>query len=275
MGTPWDRAAAAYLERWVPRFVPYQLDLVGELTLREGDRVLVTCAGSGTEAVAVARAVGPGGFVRVTDKSPEMVRISRDHVERAHLDASVEHAEADASDASGGPWDAVVCSFGLWQLSSQGDALRAWRKELAPKGKVGIVTWGPNDDAGPFGLLDAALRELEPGVPLPVTHVFAERDAMAEMFDEAGLEMLRHTVVHHTLSFQSAEEFVRAMREACTWLPVVEDLGEARFARVATRFYERMGGPTAPLSFDPPATIAIAGVPGANIELAHRPSIKA
>jgi hypothetical protein len=64
------------------------------------------------------------------------------------------------------------------------------------------------------------------------------------------------------------------MSEGCTWRSIWEDLGDARIARVATRFYERMGGPTAPMSFDPPATIAIAGVPGADVELAYRPSVR-
>lgn len=275
MGTPWDRAAAGYLEEWVPRFVPYQLDLVRELTLHEGDRVLVTSAGPGTEVTAVARAVGPRGFVRATDKSKEMVRICKAQVERAHLEAPVEHAEAEASDASGGPWDAVVCAFGLWQLPSRTEALRAWRKDLAPGGKVGIITWGPSDPTGPFDLLSSALHEVEPGMSTPSPYVFAERDAMATMFDDAGLEMLRHTVVRHTLTFQSAEAFVRAMSEGCTWRPIWEELDEARIGHVASRFYERVGGPTAPLSFDPPATLAIAGIPGADIELEYRPSVRA
>src|SRR6516165_9290748 len=81
MATPWDRAAAGYLEEWVPRFIPYHLDLVVELTLREGERVLVTSAGPGTEVIAAARAVGPNGFVRATDKSAEMVRICAQQIE--------------------------------------------------------------------------------------------------------------------------------------------------------------------------------------------------
>src|SRR4051812_28616351 len=69
MGTPWDRAAARYLEEWVPRFVPYHLDLVQELALAQGQRVLVASAGPGAEVLAVARAVGDRGAVRATDAS--------------------------------------------------------------------------------------------------------------------------------------------------------------------------------------------------------------
>jgi SAM-dependent methyltransferase len=275
MGTPWDRAAAGYLEEWVPRFVPYHLDLVREMALRERDRVLVTSSGPGAEVLAVARAIGEAGFVRATDKSAEMVRICREQMDRARLSTSIECAEADAIDAHGGPWDAVLCAFGLWQLPSRVDALRAWRTALAPHGKVGVITWGPSDPEGPFTLLGACLREIEPSMAVPDPHVEAERDAMAAMFSTAGLAMVRHTVVRHTLSFRSAEAFVRAMREACTWRRIWEELGDERLERVAARFYEYVGGPTTPLSFEPPATLAIAALPGAEVELEHRPSVRA
>jgi ubiquinone/menaquinone biosynthesis C-methylase UbiE len=275
MGTPWDRAAEGYLEEWVPRFVPYHLDLVNAMALKPGARVLVTSAGPGAEVLAVGRALGPEGFVRATDKSEEMVRICREQMDRAKLDVRFECATLDASDASGGPWDAVLCAFGLWQLPARKDALRAWSKSLAPRGKVGIITWGPGDPSEPFEVLAACLREIEPSFRVPSPHVHAARDAMQAMFVEAGLSMVRHTVVRHTLSFKSAETFVRAMREACTWRRIWEELGDARLERVAARFYERVGGPSTPVSFDPPATLAIAALPGAEVELEHRPSVRA
>jgi ubiquinone/menaquinone biosynthesis C-methylase UbiE len=274
MGTPWDRAAESYLAEWVPRFVPYHLDLVREITLHEGYRVLVTSAGPGSEVLAVARAIGPTGFVRATDKSAEMVRVCRGQVDRARLPTRIECAQADASDAHGGPWDAVLCAFGLWQLPTRVDALRSWAVALADQGKVGVITWGPSDPDEPFELLSVCLRELEPAYVVPSPHLHAGRAAMAEMFASAGLAMVRHTVVRHTLSFATAEAFVRAMREACTWRRIWEDLGDARLDRVAARFYERVGGPGAPLSFEPPATLAIAALPGAEVELEHRPSVR-
>ncbi len=275
MATPWDRAATGYLEEWVPRFVPYHIDLVREMVFREGDRALVTSCGPGSEVLAVAREVGDRGSVLATDKSAEMVRICRDQVEFAGLSSRVSCAEADAIDAHGGLWDGVLCAFGLWQLRSRADALKAWAKELSPKGKVGIITWGPSDPSDPFGRLHACLRELEPWASISEAGVNASREAMGAMFAEAGLAMVRHTVVHHTLTFKSAEAFVRAMREACTWRRVWEELGEERLERVAARFYQWCGGPDAPLSFDPSATLVIAALPGAEVELRHRPSVRA
>jgi SAM-dependent methyltransferase len=270
MGTSWDRAAAAYLEQWVPRFVPYHLDLVRETALRPASRVLVTSAGPGAEVLAVARVVGAQGYVRATDTSPEMVRICRDQVARARLATPIECAVEDAGDASGGPWDAIVCAFGLWQLTARVEVLRAWQAALAPRGKVAIITWGPGDADDPFTRLGACLRELEPDWGLPESRVDAERAALGAMFERAGLSMVRHTVVRHTLTFESAERFVGAMREACTWRRVWEGLGDARMQRVAKRFYEWSGGPDRVLSFDPAAAVAIAARPNADVELAHR-----
>jgi hypothetical protein len=204
-----------------------------------------------------------------------MVRICRDQTERAGLSTPIECVVADANDAGGGPWDGVLCAFGLWQLPSRVESLRAWLKALAPKGKVGIITWGPTDPAEPFARLAAFLREVEPQHSVPDPHVDAGRDAMAAMFEQADLAMVRHTVVRHTLGFKSAEAFVRAMREACTWRRIWEELGDARLERVATRFYEWCGGPDRPLSFEPPATLAIAARPGDEVELAVRQSVRA
>jgi ubiquinone/menaquinone biosynthesis C-methylase UbiE len=274
MATPWDRAAASYLEEWVPRFVPYHQDLVREMALTAGQRVLVPSAGPGAEVLAIARAVDAMGFVRATDKSDEMVRICAEQVQRAALPARIECAPGDATDAGGGPWDAIACAFGLWQLPSRADALRSWRENLAPRGKVGIITWGPSETGQPFEVLRECLNAVEPSHAMPIPYVHAERDAMAKMFEEAGLAMVRHTVVRHTLSFRSAEAFMRAMREACTWRKVWEELGDLRMERVAARFYEWAGGPDVPLTFEPPATVAIAGLPGAEIELENRPSVR-
>ncbi|MGH7296556.1 MAG: class I SAM-dependent methyltransferase [Polyangiaceae bacterium] len=275
MATPWDRAAEGYLEEWVPRFVPYHVDLLQEAALCPGDRVLVTSAGPGAEVLAVARSVGAAGFVRATDRSAEMVRICRERIAKARLATPVDCAQADAAEAGGGPWDAVLCAFGLWQLSRRVEVLRSWRESLAPDGKVALVTWGPSEAAEPFQILSACLRELEPALAAPDPHVHAERGAMAGMFGEAGLAMVRHTIVRHTLTFRSAEEFVSAMRESCTWRRLWEEMGDARMQRVAALFYERIGGPGRALSFDPPATIAIGVPPGAEVALRNRPSVRA
>jgi SAM-dependent methyltransferase len=273
MATPWDRAAAGYLEEWVPRFLPYHTDLVGELALRPGQHVLVVSAGPGAEVVAVARAVGELGHVRATDASDEMVRLCAERVKAAGLE-HVECVVADAADVAGGPWDAIVCAFGLWQIAERAKVLRSWSLALAPNGKIGIVTWGPTETDDPFERLRAFLEELEPGQGSSRARIDAEREGIESLLGTARLGMVRHTVVRHVMSFRTAESLVRAVREACTWRRVWEEIGDTRMARVATAFYAWAGGPDAPVTFSPPATVVIAAHPGDEVALSHRPSVR-
>ncbi len=274
VGTPWDRAAARYLEEWVPRFVPYHLDLVRELALVRGQRVLVTSAGPGAEVIAVARAVGERGHVRATDTSSDLVGVCTDQVKKAGFE-TVTCAVAGPEDVTGAAWNAIVCAFGLWKVKDRITLLQRWAGALAPTGKVGVLTFGPPDESDPFEMLGQALRELEPDAVTTPTHVDAARGAMTKMFEEAGLSLVRHTLLRHTVAFPSAEAFTSAISEGRTWRRVWEELGPERMGLVTARFYERVGGPLVPLSFEPAVTLAIAALPGADIELLSRPSVKA
>ena len=273
MGTPWDRAADRYLEQWVPRFVPYHLDLVRELALAQGQRVLVTSAGPGAEVLAVARAVGDLGRVRATDPSQEMVRLCGDQVTKARF-GTVTCEQAEIADIGDGGWNAVVCAFGLWQYEDRAAVLRTWAGALAPGGKVGVLTFGPPDEADPFELLSRALRELEPDAATQPPRIDADRESMAKMFEQGGLVLVRHTVLRHVITFPTAEEFVLAISEGRTWRRVWEELGPERMGRVTARFLDGVGGPSAPLTFEPVVTCAIAALPGAEVELAARPSVR-
>ncbi|MDF2697108.1 MAG: Aklanonic acid methyltransferase, partial [Labilithrix sp.] len=216
MGTPWDRPATRYLEEWVPRFVPYNLDLVQELALVQGQRVLVTSAGPGAEVLAVARVVGDRGAVRATDASAELVGICEQQVKKAGF-PTVTVEKAGPEDVGSGNWNAIVCCFGLWKIADRAAVLRQWASSLAPHGKVGLLTFGPPDENDPFEMLAQALHELEPSAEATPARITSDRDAMAKMFEEAGLSLVRHTVLRHTISFPSAEAFTEAIREGRTW----------------------------------------------------------
>jgi ubiquinone/menaquinone biosynthesis C-methylase UbiE len=274
MATPFDRAAKRYIEEWVPRFVPYHLDLVRELALAQGQRVFVARCGPGAEVLAVARAVGDRGKVRATDPNADMVHICEEQVRKAGF-ASVVCEQAPAADVGVGGWNAIVCAFGLWTLRESTSVLKEWAASLAPHGKVGVLTFGPPDDNDPFEILARALRDLEPDATSKPPRIEANRDSVAKTFEEGGLALVRHTILRHTVSFPTAEDFVAAIREGRTWRRVFDELGPERTGRVTARFYAQVGGPTAPLVFSPAATLAIAALPGAEVEIAVRPSVVA
>lgn len=274
MATPFDRAAKRYIEEWVPRFVPYHLDLVRELALTPGQRVLVTRCGPGAEVLAVARAVGDKGRVRATDPSAELIQICDEQVKKAGFTA-VTCERAEVGDVGVGGWNAIVCAFGLWTVQDRPAVLKTWASSLAPHGKVGVLTFGPPDESDPFEILARALRELEPNAVAKPPRIEADRESFARTFEEGGLALVRHTTLRHTVTFATAEDFTSAIREGRTWRNVWEELGPERMGQVTARFYEQVGGPTAPLVFEPAATLAIAALPGAEVEIAVRPSVVA
>jgi ubiquinone/menaquinone biosynthesis C-methylase UbiE len=272
----WDRSAPKYVAQWGHRLLPYHRDLVDELLLEAGQSVLVVSAGPAAEALLAARRVGASGTVLATDASAEMVRVALDEVKRAKL-ANVQAQQGDLADTAGRSWDAVVCAFALWQVddASRKAALMAWRDCLFPRGKVGVVTWGPREPDAPFERFAAILQQLEPGYLHPARRYLAARDHMTAMFESAGLSMVRHTVIRHPQTFARAEEFVASLRDASTIRAIWERLGDVRFERVAAAFYESVGGPDAPLTFAPAATLAIAARPGSEVYIAARPSVRA
>ncbi len=272
MATPFDRAARRYLEEWVPRFVPYHLDLVRELALSQGQRVLVAAAGPGAEVLAVARAVGDLGKVRAIDANPEMVAICDEQVKKAQFPC-VTCQQAAADDVGDGDWNAIVCAFGLWSLPNRAHVLSRWADALATNGKVGVLTFGPPDDADPFEILSTALHEMEPDVVAKPPRIDPRRESISAMFEEGGLVLVRHTILRHNVTFPTAEAFIAAIREGRTWRRVWHEIGEERMARVCAKFYDAVGGPTEPLVFEPAATLAIAALPGAEVELAVRTSV--
>lgn len=274
MATPWDRAAAKYIEEWVPRFVPYHLDLVRELALAQGHRVLVVSSGPGSEVLAVARAVGDKGFVRATDRNQDLVKVCCEQLEKAGF-GSVQCEHAEPNDVGDGEWNAIVCAFGLWTMENREAVISRWASALAPNGKVGVLTFGPPDDDDPFEMLAKALKELEPNARYRPTRVDTTREGMAKMFENGGLSLVRHTVLRHTVTFASAEAFVDAIKEGRTWGRVWEELGPERMGRVTARFFDQVGGPDEAMSFEPAVTLAIAALPGAEVELANRPSVTA
>ena len=279
MATPWDDLADAteldaYLAEWAPRFVPYQLDLVTEMALTAGARVFVPYAGAGQEVLAAARAVGEEGSVLATDPRTNLAAICTEQVRRARFDATTQVRVAAADEAKEGPFEAVICAFGMFKIDDRSRVLRAWGNRLSGDGKIGLLTWGPADLGGPLADLTAALRETEPDAKAPFDGLPPSREDFDYLFDSAGLTLVRHTILAHTLSFASAEAFVRALTLGSAWRAVAAELGEARFSRVTTRFYDMQGGPTGALAFRPAATLAIAARPGSEVQLNTRPSVK-
>ena len=277
MGMPWDRAQPAYLERWVPRFTPYHVDFAEQLGLKAEDRVLVPSCGPGSDVIALARHVTSQahGLVRGTDDNPSWVAVATRRLKEAALAGRAEIVATAPTDTAGGPWSVIACTFSLFLLPARRAALQAWAAALTPNGKVGVMLWGPAPEDDPYEIFWNAAVQIAPELRTGGHRsLVVDRAGMGAMFEEAGLAMVRHTMVSHLLTFPTAERFVDDLCAAASWRERFNGLGEARVAKIRAQFYEVVGGPTRPLTYSPPATIALAGLPGAEVELPHRPSVR-
>jgi len=125
----WDRTGERTVER---------------LSLRPGARVLDVCCGAGASALAAARRVGPEGRVLGIDLAGRLLDRARAKAAAAGL-AHAEFRRGDlmALDGAGGPFDAVVCVFGIFFVEDMAEGLRRLHAQVAAGGTLAVTTWGP------------------------------------------------------------------------------------------------------------------------------------
>ncbi len=263
-GSGWDRTSPGYLAEWLPQFAPYDADFAEELAVRAGDVVLTT---AGSEALAFARAVGESGTVHARDSRAEMRALCKERAATAKLAARVDVLE----DGVRGPYDVIALAHADNPLAE----LRALRPHVTPNGKVGLMLWGPDADDDPERAFARTVEEIAPdAIAPPSARPPVERAALASLFESAGLALVRHTACSHAIVFPTAERFARALLGARVYGARLVALGEERVAAVLARFYERASGEASAITYAPSATIAVGGLPGAELELPHRPSVR-
>ncbi len=168
----WDRTGARTIER---------------LGLAPGSSVLDVCCGAGASALAAARRVGPAGKIVGVDLAERLLARARAKAEREGLrQAEFRRGDLLALDDAGGPFDAVVCVFGIFFVSDMPAALRSLHARVRAGGTLAVTTWGPGvfepansifweavrrEDATLFKAYNPWDRISEPG---PLLALFAE-----------------------------------------------------------------------------------------------------
>ena len=139
-----DRAADTYDAVGVPWFGPVAQGLVEELDVQPGERVLDLGCGRGAALLPLARATGPTGSVLGLDLAPRMVELTaQDASDLPQVEVRV--GDASAPDVPAGAFDVVSCCLVLFFLPAPAEAVRSWVPALAPGGRVGVTTFGPQD----------------------------------------------------------------------------------------------------------------------------------
>lgn len=230
MGSPdgiagvFDRAADTYDDVGVPWFGPIAAGLVDELSVLSGERVLDVGCGRGAALAPLARASGPGGYALGIDLAPRMVELTaRDLAGLPQVEVRMDDASAPALPPSS--FDVVASCLVLFFLPDPAGALRAWTELLVPGGRVGVTTFGDQDER--WQAVDALFDPYLPAAMLDARTSgrrgpFASDAGVEGLLAGAGLGAVR--TVHRTVeaTFRDPEHFLefswshgqRAMWEA-------------------------------------------------------------
>jgi ubiquinone/menaquinone biosynthesis C-methylase UbiE len=191
------------------------LDAAGVST---GDRILDVACGTGVLAREGAVRVGAEGLVAGVDPGCGMLAVARE------LAPQVEWKEGTAESLpySEQYFDAVVCQFGLMFFTDRSQALSEMIRVLRPGGKLAVAVWDSleNSEAYP---LEVELLERLAGVSaanaLRAPFVLGDKEQLAAMFEEAGLESVSVATHNGTARFPSIRTMVGA--DLRGWLPVM------------------------------------------------------
>lgn len=138
------------------RLVPAAEQLVVDLAVRPGDRVLDVGGGTGNAALAAARR---DADVVCTDIVPELLVHAERRAEVEGLAFATEVADACALPFPDASFDVVVSTFGVVFAAEPEQAARELLRVLRPGGRLGLTAWRPD---APGGRLLALLARYDP-----------------------------------------------------------------------------------------------------------------
>lgn len=105
--------------------------MLEQLDVRPGHRVLEIGAGTGYNAALAAHLAGPGGSVVTVDIDQDVVDGARTALAAAGFDAvRVVCGDGEYGHQQGAPYDRIEITAGAWEVPS------AWTEQLAPDGRI-------------------------------------------------------------------------------------------------------------------------------------------
>ncbi|RNL79265.1 class I SAM-dependent methyltransferase [Nocardioides marmorisolisilvae] len=225
-----DMLASTYDQTGVEFFGPVGAKLVELLDAQPGERCLDVGCGRGAVTLPLAAAVGAGGSVHGVDVSPGMLEEARGLAARAGLTQATFDV-ADAGDLSHLPadHDVVASSLVLFFLADPASALRTWVERLAPGGRIGLVTFGVEDEAS-----NALVDLLDPYVPptyrdpkfVAAESPFTSESGMERLLGDAGAREVSTTLVPTTLEFPDVlhwQRFSLSTGQRAMWMRMPEE----------------------------------------------------
>ena len=206
-----DEVAASYDEVGVAFFAPIARGLLDALAPAPGERVADLGCGKGAFLLPAARAVGASGRAVGVDVSPVMVAATAAAAASqgmAHVEVVV--GDAQSPDLPARAFDVLGASLVLFFLPDPRAALTAWKSALAPGGRLGLSTFGPQDQV--WRAVDEVFTPYLPPAMLDARTSgargpFASDAGMEQLVADAGFTEVRTLVTDLPVHFADTDQW--------------------------------------------------------------------
>jgi ubiquinone/menaquinone biosynthesis C-methylase UbiE len=137
--------SAGTYERLAARFAPVQDQLVSELRIEPGDRVLDLATGTGEVAV---RAAARGAVVTGIDVAEPMLVKARRRAEGAGAAIAFDLGDIEYLPYDDASFDVLVSNFGMIFATDHANVAAELARVVRPQGRLGFTAWKPNPKLG-------------------------------------------------------------------------------------------------------------------------------